>query len=87
MLEDREREIESLNAELHRAIANRTSEISLALSCAAELETVELAPGQIVEGRCRIVGLIGRGGMGATRHSPSRAAPATSIGPSMSSVR
>lgn len=64
LLEDGEREIRTLNAELERKILDRSTELREALRSAAEAAQLSLDEGTVVEGRYRIGPLLGRGGMG-----------------------
>ncbi|MBX3247380.1 MAG: serine/threonine protein kinase [Myxococcales bacterium] len=66
-LESHGAEIESLNEELRRQIAERANQIvaALALSKGALARAPRLAPGDIVQDRYRVVGELGSGGMGA----------------------
>ncbi len=66
-LETRGREIEQLNDELRRQIAERSEQIyaALALRDRGENAAQNLTPGDLVQGRYRVIGLLGSGGMGA----------------------
>ncbi|HEY6458574.1 MAG TPA: protein kinase, partial [Polyangiaceae bacterium] len=66
--------IEQLNAELRRQLADRSEHFVNALTAAARSTDgplVQLAPGECVEGRYRVVARIGSGGMG-TVHEVER---------------
>lgn len=63
-LEERQGEVASLNEELRRQIGRRSADILTALTTGQGSAHVDLAPGEIVEARYRILGLLGRGGMG-----------------------
>ncbi|MBX3269085.1 MAG: serine/threonine protein kinase [Sandaracinaceae bacterium] len=66
-LESRRTEIERLNVELQRQLDERSSQILAALAQAGSSETqlTELAPGERLAERYRVVGPLGRGGMGS----------------------
>jgi serine/threonine-protein kinase len=65
-IEARKLDIEKLNDELRQQIGRRTAHILAALSNSEELSTaVRLEPGTLVEGRYRVIGAIGEGGMGS----------------------
>ncbi len=66
LLEDRQREIQVLNDELRRQITERSRHMSAAftrLAAGSEAST-DLAPGEIVDERYRVVRAVGAGGMG-----------------------
>jgi serine/threonine-protein kinase len=65
-LEAKNREVETLNAELRRQIAARSEHLADALTrlTTGGLPARELAPGDVVDDRYRVVASLGRGGMG-----------------------
>ena len=65
-LQERQREIQQLNEELRRQIADRSRQMFTALNLISDKRVVvpELAPGDLVQGRYRVVGKAGKGGMG-----------------------
>jgi serine/threonine protein kinase len=66
-LETRSHEVEELNTELRRQIAERSEQIYAALSLRDRTASpaTALQPGDVVQGRYRVVELRGSGGMGA----------------------
>jgi serine/threonine protein kinase len=64
-LEGRQAEIETLNDELRRQIGRRTADILAALTESDRTGEIDLQPGDVVEGRYRVAGVLGFGGMGS----------------------
>jgi serine/threonine-protein kinase len=65
-LERRKTEIEVLNEELRQQVERRSAQILSALvASAGNVEPPQLEPGEVVEGRYRVVGSIAAGGMGS----------------------
>jgi hypothetical protein len=64
-LEARQGEIETLNDELRRQIGRRTTDILAALAESDGDRAIDLQPGDVVEGRYRVLASLGVGGMGA----------------------
>lgn len=65
-IEARKADIEKLNEELRLQIGRRTAHILAALTNSEELSAaVRLEPGHVIEGRYRVIGVIGEGGMGS----------------------
>ena len=66
-LERRGAEVEQLNTELRHQIAERSSQIFAALALAGQGRDVapDLVSGALVQGRYRVIGPLGAGGMGA----------------------
>jgi predicted Ser/Thr protein kinase len=65
-LEARQTEIDRLNTELRRQIAERSRELSAALARLGEIDDrgVKLRVGDVIEGRYRVLAMLGEGGMG-----------------------
>jgi serine/threonine protein kinase len=63
-LEERQAEIATLNEELRRQIGRRSEDILDALTASSAVPQADLAPGHVVEARYRILGTLGKGGMG-----------------------
>lgn len=66
-LTERRQEIEQLNVELRRQVTDRSAQLFAALSLSASRKgrTPQLPNGKLVQGRYRVVGPLGTGGMGA----------------------
>ncbi|MGZ3418287.1 MAG: protein kinase domain-containing protein [Polyangiales bacterium] len=64
-LETRNKEVQGLNEELRHQVAARSRELADLLASKGELSTTQLSPDEVFDGRYRVIGLLGEGGMGA----------------------
>lgn len=63
-LKARQLEVANLNDELRRQIGRRSQDILTALTNASGEVALEMTQGHMIEGRYRVLGILGRGGMG-----------------------